>query len=296
MTDADITNKPVVLIIDDQPTNLQLLAAVLKSDYRVKVARDGRMGLALAGRDPAPDLILLDVVMPEIDGYEVLNRLNGDERTRDIPVIFITGRTNVEDEERGLKLGAVDYIAKPISPPIVQIRVKTHITIKQQRDELHRIAMHDHLTSLYNRHYLNDIFPRQLAKSGRHDTPLSLVMVDLDHFKAVNDTHGHEMGDTVLKEVSAELMKVSRTEDIIVRLGGEEFVVLLDHCNIEDGRTKAEHFRQAVEDLMPGGLRITASFGVTQLRPRDGLDELLRRADVAVYEAKSGGRNRVIAG
>lgn len=213
----------------------------------------------------------------------------------DVPIIFVTGRDSVEDEEYGLSLGAVDYIVKPIRPIIAKARVKTHITLKQQRDLLAETAVRDQLTGLYNRHMLNDQLERRLSFALRHNEAMSLMLIDLDHFKTVNDTFGHLAGDGVLQEVAKVLKKSARREDIAARFGGEELVLLLDKCSGEHAWSKAEHIRQEIEALHPQGIRVTASIGVAEVS--DGVTSvqtLLKKADDALYQAKDEGRNRVV--
>lgn len=285
--------KPTVLIVDDAPSNIQLLAGLLKDSYQIKVATGGQRCLELARAAPSPDLILLDIQMPDMDGYEVCQRLKDGEGTRQIPIIFVTGKDQTEDEELGLSLGAVDYITKPYSPAIVEARIATHITLKQQSDELRRLAMHDQLTGLYNRHFLIDVAAKRISQAQRHKQTLSVIMIDIDHFKAVNDEHGHSVGDAVLREVASILKLQSRSEDIVARFGGEEFVVLLDNCDLANGAQKAELLRAGLSDSTIEGLRVTASFGLAQWHDKEGFDQLLHRADDALYTAKSNGRNRV---
>ena len=286
--------KPVILIVDDAPGNIQLLAQLLQDDYRIIVATEGQRCLELVHADPVPDLIMLDIEMPGLDGYEICRRLQADEKLAAIPIIFITARDQSEDEEYGFQLGAVDYITKPFQPAIVEARVRTHITIKRQSDQLHYLAMRDQLTGLYNRHYLMDIAPRKLGNARRHAYPLSLMVIDIDYFKTVNDRHGHCAGDKVLQAVAGLLAGCCRTGDVVARFGGEEFVVFLDHCGIDAAAAKAEQLRLAVAGLRPAGLEISASFGVAQLQRDDqGFDDLFSRADAALYRAKAGGRNCV---
>lgn len=286
--------KPTVLIVDDAPSNIQLLAGLLKSSYQIKIATGGQRCLELAQADPPPDLILLDIQMPDMDGYEVCRRLKKNDNTRQIPVIFVTGNDQAEDEELGLSLGAVDYITKPYSAAIVEARIATHITLKQQSDELRRLAMHDQLTGLYNRHFLIDVAAKRISQAHRHKQALCVLMIDIDHFKTVNDEHGHSVGDAVLREVAAIVKQQSRNEDVVARFGGEEFVILLDNCDLANGAKKAELLRASLVDSAIEGLRVSASFGLAQLDDNsEGFDELLHRADEAVYKAKSNGRNRV---
>lgn len=290
-----MSNKAVVLIVDDIPTNVQALALLLKEEYVIKVATGGARALELASQDPIPDLILLDVQMPEMNGYDVLKLLKQESTTADIPIIFVTGKDAVEDEEYGLELGAVDYIAKPIRPSIVKARVKTHITLKRQHDQLVGMATHDQLTGLYNRHFLNDILGKKVSEAKRHGYALSVVIVDIDHFKNVNDTFGHLTGDMILKAVAKVLEGNARKEDVAARFGGEEFVIVLDSCTSHDALVKAEKLRSQIEALHPESVAVTASFGVAQLES-DVLryEDLLKNADTALYIAKEEGRNRVI--
>jgi len=286
--------KPTVLIVDDAPANIQLLAGLLKDSYQLKVATGGLRCIELAQADPQPDLILLDVQMPDMDGYQVCQHLKGQESTQQIPVIFVTAKDQVADEELGLNLGAVDYITKPYSPAIVEARIATHITLKQQSDALRHLAMHDQLTGLYNRHFLIDVARKKISQSQRHKQALCLMMIDIDHFKAVNDEHGHSVGDAVLREIASIFMRQSRSEDIVARFGGEEFVILLDSCDLVTGGHKAEKLRACLQSSGVQGLEVTASFGLAQLNPDDeGFRNLLARADEALYKAKSEGRNRV---
>ena len=288
-----MSQKPVILIIDDAPSNLQLLAHLLNDDYHVKVANNPSRGLELA--QTIPDLILLDVIMPEMDGYEVCRRLKSEEKTKEIPVIFITGKSETEDEEYGLALGAVDFIAKPIRPAIVTARVKTHIVIRQQHNQLQHLAMRDQLTGIYNRHYLMDVAAKKMARAKRHEYPLSMIMLDIDHFKSINDQHGHAVGDVVLREVAKLMDSHCRMEDVAARMGGEEFILLLDNCTESDGEKKAENIRRELELLMPHNLKVTASFGVTGYRPDDKeFESFFSRADNALYQAKGNGRNQVV--
>ena len=290
-----MSDKAVVLIVDDVAVNVQTLALLLKDDYAIKVATSGARALELAEQEPIPDLILLDVGMPVINGYDVLKLLQENSETAQIPIIFVTGKDSADDEEYGLSLGAVDYIVKPIRPSIVKARVKTHVTLKQQRDMLTKMATTDQLTGLHNRHYMSDMLSKKVSRAKRHGEALSVIIVDIDHFKNVNDTFGHLIGDIILKSVGQVLLDSARKEDIAARFGGEEFVLILDHCNLEDAQKKAEGLREQIEKLQPQKIAITASFGVAQLNKSiDKYEDLLKNADKALYKAKEEGRNRVI--
>jgi len=287
-------DKALVLIVDDSPTNLQVLAACVKDSYRVKVATNGEQCIQIANAEAKPDLILLDVEMPGMNGYEVCQKLKSCEKTADIPIIFVTGLLGDADEEKGLALGAVDYITKPIRPAIVIARVKTHVTLKLQRDKLNKMAFFDQLTGLYNRHYLIDMASKKVARALRHKYNLWILMIDIDHFKSVNDTHGHPMGDEILKEVAATLSLDNRSEDIAARFGGEEFLIMFDPCEKSDAMLKARRILHKIESLNPHGIHVTVSIGMAKLIPEDGdFERLLNRADDALYHAKENGRNRI---
>ena len=284
-----------ILIVDDSPANIQSLAAILKEDYKLKVATSGARALEILEDKEKIDLILLDVIMPEMDGYTVLKKLKNNPKTKDIPVIFVTGNDSLEDEEKGLEAGVVDYITKPLHPAIVKARVKIHMTIKCQHDTLQYNALHDMLTGLYNRHHLNSEGTRKFSKALRQGTNFSIIMVDIDHFKNINDTHGHLAGDEVLKAVAKVLNHSNRVEDFVARFGGEEFIILLEDCDCKDAEDKAESFRKHIEDLLPANIKITSSFGLVNISAKyNTLQEMIKDADIALYEAKENGRNKVV--
>jgi len=288
-------DRAVILIVDDVATNVHALASILKDEYQIKVATDGKRALDLAKQNPIPDLVLLDVNMPGFDGYDVLRELKKSSECEGLPVVFVTGNDTESDEEKGLLEGAVDYIKKPVRPAIVKARVKTQITLKKQRDALIYNALHDQLTGLYNRNHLVAEGERKFSKASRNSDKLSLVMIDIDHFKSVNDTYGHLVGDIVLKKVASVIADDNRTEDFSARFGGEEFVLVLDGCSESHANTKAETLRQKIQDLKPNDLSITASFGVCALNfKHKNFEAILKDADTALYEAKESGRNRVV--
>ncbi len=290
-----MSDKPIILIVDDDPINLQILANTLKDTYQLKVAINGSQAIQLAQKEPLPELILLDIGLPDMDGYEVLEQLKTNTDSKNIPIIFVTGKNQQKDEEKGLKMGAVDYITKPIHPIIVTARVKTQISLKQQKDLLLSLAVHDQLTGLYNRHFLMDCITRKTSFALRQDTDLSLIMLDIDHFKDVNDNYGHPTGDSVLKSIAQLLQSCLRKEDIATRFGGEEFIILLDNCNQNIALEKAEHLRKSIEQLKPDNIQVSCSFGVTQFNhTNDSIEDLIKRADLALYQAKEAGRNQVV--
>jgi len=287
--------KSKILVVDDVMSNLYTLMAVLEDDYELETATDGFKALELAAADDQPELIILDIIMPDMDGYEVCRRLKADENTKNIPVIFVTAEDSEDNEELGFSLGAVDYITKPIRPAVVKARVKTHLALKQYSDNLYTMAMQDSLTGLYNRHYLFGEEKRILSRVNRNAENLTIIMADIDHFKSINDTYGHKTGDDVLKAVANVFQENTRGGDIAARIGGEEFVILLDNCNKEKAASKAELFRAEIEKLEPNGIKVSSSFGVAILEEKQSsFDNILKIADDALYRAKEDGRNRVV--
>jgi len=246
-------------------------------------------------------LILLDVMMPGIDGYEVYSRLKADSRTSEIPVIFITGLDDVADETRGLKLGAVDYITKPIKPEPVKARVSTQIKLKLARDKFAQLAATDGLTGLANRSYFDAMLAYEYARHARSGAELSLILLDIDYFKAFNDTYGHVCGDECLRAIALAIKgATTRATDIVARFGGEEFVLLLPETHLQGAVLLAEKVRKCINDLAVPHLysrtrHISASLGVACSRQLPGTLRLdiVEEADSQLYIAKSLGRNRV---
>lgn len=294
--------RPMILIVDDVPTNVQILAEALTSLYRIKVASNGMDALKIVHRE-RPDLILLDVMMPGMDGFEVCRRLKADAYTQKIPVIFVTARNADSEEELGLNLGAVDYITKPFVIPITKVRIRNHIRLKQQADLLESLSLLDALTNIPNRRRFDEALALELKRAVRDATPLSLLMIDIDHFKQYNDHYGHGEGDMCLQTVATELSKsVVRPADLVARYGGEEFVVILPETDQASALQIAERLRERIEQLgLPHaysetGAVVTISVGAaTQADiPENFLPQTLSdAADKALYMAKESGRNRV---
>jgi len=295
------TKKQTVLIVDDLRINVLVLTKILEQEWNVQIAPDGSTALQMAERIPVPDIILLDVQMPGMDGYEVCRRLKQSPKTCDIPVIFITALHEMEEEAYGLGLGAVDYIVKPVNGPIVKARIRNHIALQQTRnelilknEELEQLAIQDELTGLYNRRKLDESFEAEVSRAERYGRPLSVIMIDVDHFKAVNDTYGHPVGDTVLVETADRLLTALRTSDILGRWGGEEFLIICPETPFDTAVQLAERLRNNYEtNDFPEAGRLTASFGVAAHHKGQRAPDILFHADEALYRAKKGGRNRV---
>jgi diguanylate cyclase (GGDEF)-like protein len=289
--------KPTVLIVEDAPENIKILANCLKDKYELKIATTGEECLNRLEGTTLPDIILLDIGLPGMNGYDVCRSVKQNQRTKDIPIIFVTAKENDEEEEFGLTLGAVDYITKPIRPAIVSVRVDMHITLKQQRDKLESMAMYDQLTGLNNRHYLYESADRKFSRAKRHKDQLSLLMIDIDNFKGINDLYGHQVGDVVLQFIGKQLLASARQEDIVARFGGEEFIMLLDQCEKNQALKKAEELRQRISSEMVESVNVTASIGIAELEEQDqSFEDIIRRADKALYESKENGRDRSTLG
>ncbi|RYY84855.1 MAG: diguanylate cyclase, partial [Comamonadaceae bacterium] len=222
-----------VLVVDDHDINVRLLQATLDAEHDVQVATDGEQALA-ACRLQAPDLVLLDVMMPGMDGFEVCRRLKADAATRDIPVIFITALGDEQAETKGLGAGAVDFISKPIRPRVVRARVHTHLTVKRQADLLRSLVYVDGLTGLCNRRSFDESLARECGRATRAGSPLSVALVDVDLFKRYNDHYGHQAGDDCLRRVADAMAScLQRPGDVCARYGGEEFAWVLPDTDLE---------------------------------------------------------------
>ena len=296
--------QPRILLVDDEPGSIELLAGIFGDEYEIMFATEGEKAVGLALTEE-PDVILLDVMMPGIDGYEVCRRLKAEERTADIPIIFITACGDQEAESRGLESGAMDYIHKPFTSSVVKVRTSNQIELKRTREALTRLSITDGLTQLANRRRFDEVICREHARLARSGGQLSLLMLDLDHFKGYNDTYGHLQGDDCLRRVAAVIGGViRRPADLAARYGGEEFVCILPETTHEGAVRIAEKIRRNVEELaIPHGDsgvadHVTVSLGVITARCtwEMGVSAIIAQADEQLYAAKAGGRNRVSAG
>ena len=298
---SEIVLFPTVLIVDDDRMNRATLAELLQRECRVLLAKDGTSALQRVNEESDIDLILLDVSMPGMDGYEVLRRLRDEKRTADTAVIFITALTDEQDEEHGLSLGVLDYVFKPIRPVIVHARIKNHLKLVAQRKELEQLATRDSSTGPANRRHFDQVLNLACRRAARTGEPLYLAMIDVDYFKQYNDRYGHGAGDNALKEVAHVLSQIARRPyDLAARYGGEEFVLLLsgivefdallEQLRLDVLFLAIAHENSEVEKVITvscGGIIIEAS------KVHDPV-QLLHRADVLLYQAKKQGRNRVV--
>jgi len=291
-----------LLIVDDENANLKILSHILGGDYTIYTASSGASAIEKA-KDFKPDLILLDILMPEMDGYETLSAIKSTMEIHKIPVIFITGLDSVEDEEKGLSLDAADYITKPFSAPIVKLRVRNQIQIVNQLRTIERLSMIDQLTNIPNRRSFDNRLHVEWKQAVREQIPISLLLMDLDRFKSLNDSYGHQQGDIILKKVSEIFTKsLRRPADFTARWGGEEFIVLLPNTPLEGALEVAESIRSEVEKtpiFFSDGteVRITISIGAASSMPGQttSMQNFISEADNALYKAKNLGRNRVVS-
>jgi diguanylate cyclase (GGDEF)-like protein len=275
---------------------------MLAHEHKVLTAADAETAMRIALQEE-PDIILLDIRMPGTDGYQLCGHLKADPVTREIPVIFVTAMDEEREEAKGLELGAIDYITKPLSGPILKARVRNHIDLKRQRDQLRRLSAVDGLTGLANRRAFGEAFEKEWRSAIRRGNSISLLMTDIDDFKQFNDAYGHLAGDECLRRVAKALADAAlRPADMVARYGGEEFVILLPDTGANEAALVADRVLLAVRRLaIPhehsrGWQFISLSMGLATARPSRSMaaNELLDLADRMLYEAKNGGRNRLV--
>jgi diguanylate cyclase (GGDEF)-like protein len=292
-----------ILIVDDERYNIKVLTDLLREDHKIMAAKTGEQALKAARGPNPPDLILLDIMMPGLDGYEVCKRLKADSRTMHIPVIFVTALDALDDEAKGFEIGAVDYITKPFKPVIVKARVRTHIQLKRKTDLLDRMALLDGLTEIPNRRSFDVTLEKEISRAARSKSFLSLILMDIDFFKKYNDHYGHVAGDSCLRQVARAVEGVKkRASDFVARYGGEEFVMILPGSDMKGAMQLAEGVRCAVAALNIQHITsdvaayVSLSLGVATILPDRKMSsvDLIEAADKALYQAKANGRNCVI--
>lgn len=294
-----------LLIVDDNKQNIEMLMELFHGEYKIAAARNATRALKVAFSDAPPDIILSDIIMPEMNGYEFCAQIKEDLRTKNIPVIFVTAVSEVMDETRGFALGAVDYITKPFHPPVVKARVKLHLNLKRKQELLEKYAFIDALTEIPNRRRFDEVMVKEWNRAGRSAYPLSLILIDIDHFKNYNDTYGHGQGDCCLKRVAVAISRsLRRAGDFVARYGGEEFAVVLPDTPAPQALEAAKNILSAVDELnithksSSVAPHVTISLGIATITPGDSdsaleLKDLIETADKKLYEAKSLGRHTI---
>ncbi|MBF0102672.1 MAG: diguanylate cyclase, partial [Desulfobacterales bacterium] len=296
-------SRPRILIVEDSVENIDFLMALLKEDYMVAAALNGAKAWVMATKNP-PDLFLLDIVMPEMDGYELCQKFKSNEATRDIPVIFITSLSDALDEAKAFSIGAMDYITKPFSPLTVKARIKTHLSVhimrkqleeqnallakeilvrqqaeaelEQLNHKLKELSERDPLTKLYNRLKTDTVLEQEFERFKRYGHPFSVILLDIDKFKSINDQYGHQVGDDVLKTLADILRSHLRTIDVPGRWGGEEFLIICPQTNLEGARINAEKLRKIIDQYAFANIdHCSASFGVSQSQPKEQIKDII---------------------
>lgn len=294
--------KQIVLIVDDTYFNAKYIEDILKDDYQVVIVTSGKECLNYVEHQKA-DIILLDIVMPEMDGYEVCQKLKANSATKKIPVVFLSIKGEVEDETRGLELGAIDYMIKPACAPIIKARIKNHLALKRYNDLLEKLSYVDELTGLFNRRYLDELLRKEWRCAFRTGEILSVLLIDIDFFKDYNDFYGHLEGDVCLQKVATVLKNsVLRSSDIVTRYGGEEFIIILPATSQNGAIKVAKRLQEKLALLQIAHQRsnvseyVTVSVGSASVIAKDFIDEkgILEMADFALYQAKNQGRNRIV--
>lgn len=296
----------LVLLVEDSAAIRALVRRMLAAGGHTVLEAAGGAAALAACREHQPDVVLLDVEMPEMSGWDVLAAMKSDADLRDVPVVFLTGRSDTADMVDGLRLGAHDYLRKPCEPTELLARVQAAARVKRLQDELRQrneeldlISRTDSLTGLHNRRHVEEYLTRLVSLARRNAEPIAVLIIDIDHFKSVNDGHGHDAGDAVLREVATRLVGSLRLEDMVGRWGGEEFLVVLPNTSIQGAAELAERLRRVVAEEpcgLPGGgaMRVTISLGCAA-SVIDDAETLVRSADAAMYQAKESGRDRVVA-
>ena len=304
MIDAPKTEREKILIVGDDTDILDIVAILFRETHVILTAKSGKAGLAMAIKE-TPELILLDVKMPDMDGFEACSRLKSSAETENIPVIFLAKEAGGEDELAGLGAGAIDYIAKAMIPQIVEVRIRNHLSQKRLMDKLQIMSAVDVLTGIPNRRRFNEYMDQEWRRGQRNKYPLSLLMIDIDHFKKYNDTYGHQKGDACLRIVAQEIQQhPRRPSDMVARYGGEEFSIILPDTPLAAALSLADRIRSGVEGLDLEHLgtdtfgHITVSIGVATKVPEDDHTMLsfIETADENLYTSKRGGRNRITGG
>jgi len=288
-----------ILVVDDNRLNVRLLTNILEDENFTVFSADNGLPVLEMSRKLKPDVILLDIMMPGIDGFEVCKLLKSDYDVKDIPIIMVTAKTEGYDIKKALEYGAFDYIKKPIDEIEVIARVQSALRLKKYQHHLRQLSMKDGLTGLYNHSFLIELFDRELIKQRRDAGNIAFVMVDIDHFKEVNDTYGHVSGNMVLKELANILESSVREGDIVGRYGGEEFSIVLPGINKHNASLICDRIRATIEvskfNIGSESIKITVSMGVFLKDIKDNItrNEMIQKADEVLYLAKNNGRNRI---
>jgi len=294
-------NKKTILIVDDSKLNIEILSDILKTKlYRIVVTKSGKKALEFA-KIKKPDLILLDIMMPEINGFEVCGLLKNNSETADIPIIFISGLDKSKDIVKGFQVGAVDYIVKPFQKEVVLARVNTHLKLSETQkkiektnneltkllNEVQYLSFHDEMTGLYNRRY----FENELIRlSNSRELPITIFVADIDKLKDVNDNYGHKKGDKYIKKAAEILNRSTRDGDVVARIGGDEYAIILSNSGLETAKSLFERIKNNVKEYNKKNkfveqLNISTGFAI-KTKKEENIDNIFRKADEMMYNNK----------
>jgi len=284
--------KKTILVVDDTKENIHMLIGLLGDDYNVMAAKSGKAALEIVNEEKI-DLILLDIMMPEMNGYEVCELLKSQTATKDIPILFITAKTDEDSIEKAYDVGGIDYVTKPFKPKELLARIHTHLKLSETLQTLEYMATKDSMTGIYNRRKFFELSEVLFAQTDN----LFAVMIDIDKFKNINDTYGHPFGDIIIKSLTQTISNIIPNEAVFGRLGGEEFAILFENGSLDEAKEKVEEIRVAIENLEnmydERVVKFSISNGIAQKYPSDTIDTLLKRSDEALYDAKETGRNKI---
>lgn len=284
----DSYSSALILMVDDNPQNLQMLGNTLREKgFKLAAAGSGRQALAFIEKKK-PDLILLDIMMPEMNGYEVCQQLKADPQTEKIPVIFLTAKTEIDSIVKGFEAGGVDYITKPFVKEVIFARINVHLRLKNALERLERMSITDEMTGVYNRRYAYEVLARQFALARREEANFVICYIDIDNLKKINDMHGHSEGDKLIMTVTRSLENIIRSTDYIFRMGGDEFMLMFPKAKLDESDNLVHRVREQLKDQSIHGIPIDFSYGFSQFHCEDdvSVEELIKRADDRMYETK----------
>ncbi len=284
----DKERKASILVVDDSKTNLSVLGTILLDDgYHVALASSGREALEHTQKE-SPDLILLDVIMPNMDGFEVCRQLKANTSTKDIPVIFLTALAETSYKLKAFEAEGVDYITKPFVQEEVLARVNVHVKLKKALEKLEDMSLKDELTGVYNRRFAYEILTKQIQTANRDNGHFVICFIDIDHLKRVNDSYGHSAGDELIITVATTLQNSIRSSDFLFRMGGDEFLLLFPKAKLKESRDLVERFRKKISKKKIQGIPINFSFGLSEYSPGDlsSTSDLIKLADSEMYKDK----------
>ncbi len=283
------TKTQLIMAVDDTPRNLQVIGTLLKKwGYVTVLAQNGKQCLDFLEKKQ-PDLILLDILMPGMDGFELCRLIKNNETTRNIPILFITALSDTENIVKGFEAGGMDYITKPFIKEEVKARIEAHLKLKQTLEQLEWASLTDAMTGVYNRRHAYRIIEREMAMAKREGMGFLLYYIDIDNLKLLNDTHGHEAGDLLITEVANIFSTAIRDSDYIFRMGGDEFMLLLPNTEAITGQSLINRLQAKAEQHIIHGIPIEFSYGLTQFDPKapsSHADKLINEADNRMYQQK----------